>query len=79
MSKLKTRGQASLTKQQLCEILGISRATLDRRVAAGEIPAIYPHGPGHGRPVLFNLAKVRAAILRERIDAIEARFRKRPR
>ena len=51
-----------LTKYQLCQRLGISRPTLDRRVKAGEIPAIRPYGKGSGRIVLFDWREIRRKL-----------------
>jgi excisionase family DNA binding protein len=48
-----------LTKHQVCERLGISRPTLDRRIRAGEIPALYPFGKGRGRIVLFDAREIK--------------------
>ena len=41
-------GKETMSTQEVCEILGISRATLQRRVEAGEIAPL-PKKPGQKR------------------------------
>lgn len=60
-----------LTADDACKMLGISRQTLDRLRARGDLPTLR-RGSGPKAPLRFRLADVRAVIRPDRNAASHA-------